>query len=100
MAELADAADSKSYKQSRLIVYLAEINKLIDTFPKWAYLTHLLHIFEFSRRLKQRNEDAGTTHHPWRQGSRLQASKQQLVAMLKLCRGQKSPHQHEGREPL
>jgi len=36
MAELADAADSKSYKQLRLIVYLAEINKLIDKSPKWA----------------------------------------------------------------
>jgi len=36
MAELADAADSKSYKQLRLIVYLADTNKLIDNFQKWA----------------------------------------------------------------
>jgi hypothetical protein len=36
MAELADAADSKSYKQIRLRVYLPKINELIDNIPKWA----------------------------------------------------------------
>jgi hypothetical protein len=43
--------------------------------------------------LRTRNENAGTTHDPWRQGSRLQASKQQPLAVLKLLRWQKSAHQ-------
>jgi hypothetical protein len=34
MAELADAADSKSHKHLRLSFYLAEKHKLIDIFQK------------------------------------------------------------------
>src|ERR1700722_9035444 len=50
--------------------------------------------------LKTRDEDGGTTRDSWRKSLRLQASKQQPLAMLKLLRGQESSHEHEGREPL
>ena len=35
MAELADAADSKSYIKSKLNVDLNETNTLIDKLPEW-----------------------------------------------------------------
>src|ERR1700719_2260432 len=49
--------------------------RLLDPLPSARHycdskieLTHLLHIFGFLAPLPTRNEDAGTTHHPWRQG--------------------------------
>src|SRR5271165_7624781 len=44
--------------------------------------------------------NAGTTHHPRRQSTRLQTSEQQPLAVLKLFLRQEPAHQYEGREPL
>ena len=42
----------------------------------------------------------GKTHHSWWQSLRLQARKQPAMAMLNLYGRQKSPHEHQGREPF